>query len=117
MQYQELFITENAKKSCNTACLYKSKTQYIVVDYMEINEYLKKGFKKSPLDFDDEDIPEVTKTNDLKVKIDAAELLLREKQKELDSIELIQKENLKYRDQKIAEKTLEEVKKKVNKSK
>jgi hypothetical protein len=84
---KELGITLAARQSKNTAHLYKKEGDgygYMIVDYMEIDKYLDEGFKRTPMECDDEEVSNIQpKTQDLKVKIDHLETKIKEKEKEL----------------------------------
>lgn len=91
----ELFITPDARTSQNKACLYKDKNTYITVDYMEIDKYLDEGYRRAPMDFDEEEVEPTPKkkTDDLKVKIDHLKCKIATKEAEINHLldEKIQK--------------------------
>lgn len=91
---QEIFITPAARQSQHQVCLYKDRHSYIIVDYMEVDEYLEKNYKRTPMDCEEELTEEgislddafVLDNKDLKVKIDRLEAKIKEKESEYEDL-------------------------------
>lgn len=47
-----LFTTPEGAKGINHHCVYKSRDEYVVCGYFEVDSYLAAGFKRYPWDFD-----------------------------------------------------------------